>query len=298
MTDPRKDGLKAGKGFPAAWLAHVDELLALPGPSRQYALVIFAFNLNWFFVIDPPFAEKTFLSVLETDSTTSADNEAVWAGFMWGARTPHRELYVRLKPLLLDKARQRQSQRRRHGEILSGILLAGWGSKGKDGKRLISNDEMRGVLLDSDDDFRSHTLWQLDRWSHDEKSNWPADLLTFLRDVWPKQKQARTPKISARLCDLALGQKEKYPEVAEAVTALVSKIESEHVFLPALHNEEGSKALEFPRHTLNLLYAVLPDDAWRWPYGAGALLNELEKVDPAIAKDPKFTDLQYRLNQL
>jgi hypothetical protein len=53
MNDPQKKGLKARKGFPAPWSTHVEELLGLAGDHRRYALVMFAFNLNWFFYIDP-----------------------------------------------------------------------------------------------------------------------------------------------------------------------------------------------------------------------------------------------------
>jgi hypothetical protein len=46
-------------------------------------------------------------------------------------------------------------------------------------------------------------IWHLDRWSQDSGSHWANDTLVFLREVWPRQIAAKTPRCSARLCELA-----------------------------------------------------------------------------------------------
>ena len=39
------------------------------------------------------------------DQTSSQDDvRAIWAGFMWGAKIPNSELFVKLKPHLLEMA--------------------------------------------------------------------------------------------------------------------------------------------------------------------------------------------------
>jgi len=115
---------------------------------------------------------------------------------------------MRLKPNLLAFANKRSLPRRGYGKVLAGIILAGWGSAHEEtGERFISNAEMHDVLLHTDDEFRSHILWQVEIWSETKENatgeKWSVMLPELLRDVWPRQKSAKTPKISARLCDLA-----------------------------------------------------------------------------------------------
>jgi hypothetical protein len=94
---------------------------------------------------------------------------------------------MRLKPYLLEIAKEGGLTRRGHGEALSGIVLAGWGTLADEGDdRCISNDELREVLLRTGDDFRSQALWHAERWStknDDEDNRWTSlvvELLTAL----------------------------------------------------------------------------------------------------------------------
>ncbi|NOX95819.1 MAG: hypothetical protein GXP04_12220 [Alphaproteobacteria bacterium] len=297
MTDDKKKGLNKRQIFPNAWLDRVKELISLPEFSRQYALTIFAFNLNWFFYIDPEFAESHLISVLENASASEFDKGAIWSGFFWGAQIPQAALYDRLKPMLLQMARRESPLNRRHGEILSGLLLSGWRSKGdSQSTTFISNEEFRAVLLNSTEEFRNHILWQLERWSSDQDTNWPEKIVEFLTDVWPKQKKARTPRVSARLCDLAFSQKRLFPEIAKLVAELVEGVENEHLYLPSIRDKEGANVRTHPKSTLDLLFAILPEDAARWPYGAAEIVRKLKDPEFGMDTDPKLIELLHRLN--
>jgi hypothetical protein len=75
------------KGFPFPWISRVDELLLLEGDLHRHALVMFAFNLEWFFAIDPVWTEKNLISVLEQEGE---DQKAVWAVFFGALNFPVR----------------------------------------------------------------------------------------------------------------------------------------------------------------------------------------------------------------
>ena len=82
MKDPQKEGMKAGKGFPLPWISRVDELLSLEEDLRRHALVMFAFNLNWFFAIDPGWTQKQIISVLDEEGNDqNADMGRLFLGF-------------------------------------------------------------------------------------------------------------------------------------------------------------------------------------------------------------------------
>ena len=299
MTDPSiKNNLKPEKGYPKTWLVKVDQLLNLPENAHRYAMVIFAYNLSWFHYIDPRWTELRLIKILADETSDKKDKGAIWSGFMWGAKTPDVKLYPKLKPLLLMMAKERTSEGRRYVEILSGILLNGWRSNNSKDQRLVTHDELRNVLLKVDDDFRSHMLWQLGQWSKDEQSNWGKEVLVFLQKVWPKHKKVRTSKTSARLCDIALAQADNFPAISKQVSKLVSKIGNEHVFLPEMRKSKEDIASKYPEDFLNLLYAILPDQPDRWPYGADDALKYIEKAEPKLLNDPRLIELKSRLNDL
>ncbi|MEM8772999.1 MAG: SIR2 family protein [Pseudomonadota bacterium] len=297
MTDPRKNDLKAGKGYPKSWLEEVRKLLALPSPSREYALVIFSYNLSWFYLIDPKFSEEIFLSVLD-DPTKTLDQDAIWAGFFAGARLPGETLYKKIKPHIIKMAKREAPQLRREAQTLSGILLAGWGSKTKNGKRLVTDKELKSALLNANEDFRGQSLWHLTRWSGENKKGWAPQIIPFLENVWPKERKVRSKIMSTRLCELAFSQQAQFPKIVDAILPLISRVEGDNMFLPALRDPDGANIKNHPDSVLTLLYAVLPEDASRWPYNARQVLGQIEETKPELARNPKMMELRARLSEV
>jgi SIR2-like domain len=295
MNDPKKEGLKAGKGFPVQWTNRVEELLDLPGDNRRYALVMFAFNLNWFFYVDPTWTENNFLSVLENDDN---DKEALWEGFFWAAKVPDKKLYFRLKPSLLNLVLSNHAVSRREINVLSGILLAGWGRiYGKTGKRFITNKEMRNILLNADDDFRGQIIRHLERWSSGrENDDWRNKLPIFFAEVWPRHKKARSPRISAKLCDLVFSDDAIFSIVADTILPLLTRVETDGFFLPHLRDTKSEIIEKFPEKMLALLWAVLPENATKWPYRIGDVLPKIEEALPSLQKDSRLIELNRRWN--
>lgn len=305
MTDTIKDNLNLAERYPNSWLSKVNQLLNLPNDSHRYTMVIFAYNLSWFYSIDPVWTEERLLKIIQDNNADMNDKDAIWAGFMWGARIPNSQLYVKLRPHFLEMAKERGSKRKRHIEVLSALLLSGWGSNDDNNQRFISDEELHSVILEADDNFRSHILWHLSRWSKSNENDWNNNIVKFLQNVWPKHKKVRTSKTSARLCEIAFTQKDNFPVISKQVAQLVSKIGNEHVHIPAIrkagNNEQevgDNLVFDYPEDYLNLLYAILPDQPERWPYGASNVLKHLEKADPKLLNDPRLIELKSRLNDL
>ena len=294
FDDPRTDGMKAGVGLPPEWLRFASELLSLPDDLRRHALVIFAHNLDWFYRVDPNWTEANLLCALRSDED---DRGAFWSGFLWGSRVPNQELYKLLKPSLLTLAKEEESlSRRGYGSVLAGIILAGWGERHEQtNEQIISNDDLRDVLLHASDEFRSDILWQAETWSeaeaNGESEKWTRRLIELLREVWPRQKSARTPTVSARLCDIALSNEERFGELIGAVMPLITAVDSGHLALHKLQAED-SIVDAYPAEILALLYAALPDDVAAWPYGIDAALNRIGEADSSLRMDERLLELK------
>jgi hypothetical protein len=295
MNDPKIDGLKAGYKFPSSWTNRVEELLGLRGDHRRYALVMFTHNLNWFYAIDPAWTENNLLPTLDRDDE---DQAAFWDGFLWGGKCPNEPLYLRLKPHLLVFSRTMKVDRSRLDQVLSAILLAGWGSKSKNtGERLITSEEMRNIILHADDEFRGQMIWYLEKWAGNEaKRIWTKNLPVFFTEAWPRQKQTKSPKMSAKLCDLAFTNKAIFAAIAEIILPLVTNIDEDGVFLPHLRKTKDEVVGKYPEKVLALLWAVLPLNAAKWPYGVDEILTIIGDAKPSLLKDKHLIELKRRWN--
>ena len=286
FRNSQTNGMKMDGDFPLEHLEYADELLALPGDLRRYALAIFTYRINWFYTNNREWSEDNLLSALDS---SGLDREAFWGGSL--AYTPCQELFMRLKTHLLQLAREDGQTRREYRQGLSSIILSGWGSfiEGTS-NRCVSNEELRDVLVQTDDEFRSHVLHAMRRSCTEERTRdkWTLLLPEFLRDVWPRQRKANSPAMSASLFDLAFCKEELFPELVETILPLLTK--AEHLHLPLSENI----AKKHPRQTLDLLYAVLPDNILYWPFGIEDILASIVKADPTLKTNEKFLELKRR----
>jgi hypothetical protein len=279
FNDSRINGLTQAGGFPDEWLAYVEKLLSLDGDLRRYAIVIFSHNINWFYFYDPNWTENNLLSTLDKNNVD--DQNAFWSGFFWSAKVPNQKLYMLMKPSLLAIAKKRNLIKYGYCNILSGMILA-------------------DALLNADEDFRSHFLWQVERHSeineNDTGEEWSKMLLELLRDVWPRQKSVKTPTMSAKLFSLTFSNAKCFPEIAEIILPLLTTIDSDHMILPNLRKSKDNIVDLYPHQTLALLHAVLPENVIAWPYNIGVTLHRISEADSSLNSEKRLIELKRKWN--
>ncbi|WP_213978896.1 SIR2 family protein [Sphingomonas sp. dw_22] len=292
LDDPMKRDRIVGGGFPDQWTTRADQLLALPGDRRRHALVMLGAHYNWFFNVDPAWTERALLPSINADD---ADGDALWDGIFWSARMPSHALFERIKPGLLARAKAGET-RRKNNEVIASMLLGGWGgdAAAAEPERLLTDTELREVLIHADDELRGQFLWHLGHWSNNTQTRWPERLVPFLRTVWPKQRALKNPSVSARLVDLALGSGNQMPAVVSVILPRLvpARSTSMHMVL-ATSNATPHPAHEHPAALLDLLWAVLGEDAQQWPYKIEDTLALLSE-DPVVGSDPRLSELRRR----
>ena len=292
MKDPTKNGLAPGAGYPVHWIARLDQLLDLPGDMRRHTLVMISFQLPWLFAIDPAWTERQLLPAAEN---SGPDGDAFWDGVLWAAQMPSRELFARLKAGLIARASQPHAHRD-HSDIMAGLLLGAWG--GAEGAaepvRLISDIELREVLIEGDDQLRGQIIWHLEHWLAGDKGRWYRHVIPFLNQVWPKQRALHTPSLSARLTDFALASGDLMPAVIELILPRLVPIRMGSLRMLLLKDgSEDYQVQRYPRATLDLLWAVLTEDPLFWPYKIEDVLDYLATV-PETSGDPRLSELRRR----
>lgn len=292
MKDPSTKGLDLGQGFPEAWTRKQEQLLALPGDMLRHALVMLGFQLTWLFAIAPAWTTQHLLPFVADDGD---DGDAIWDGLLWAARPPSRALFDYIKPGLLARAMS-PMRRRAEANVIAGFLLVGWGGDPDAGppEQLITNAELREILVESDDDLRSQILWHLEHWSADLEGKWRARLLSFLTDVWPNHRAVRTPEMSTRLADLALASGDLFPQVVDAILPRLVPVRQGMMRGFMLKEEqENHPARAYPKAMLDLLWAILAEDASLWPYKIEDVIEWLAD-NPETRADTRLSELRRR----
>lgn len=293
FKDPAKMAFEPCAGLPDNWQRRLKQLLNLPGDHRPHAIVMISPNLNWLFQTDPNWTQAQLVSLSGGEGD---DSMAFWAGYFWRARKPPRPLYLRLKPGFIALARQ-TGKRRNDANALAGLLLAGWGDDegALDSERLITNVEMREILIHADNDLRTQVLWYLERWTLEPESRWGDRVVPFLTQVWPRQRDVRTAPVSARLADLALAIPDRFPEIVEAILPKLVPANGASLRISSVLTGESSNTIarSHPQALLNLLWAILTEDPVAWPYGVDKLFSQLTE-SAETQNDPRLAELRRR----
>jgi hypothetical protein len=156
---------KKGERLSPRWKALIDGLLALPGDQPRYAKAILAYQLEWLHHIDPDWAFANLVSALS--SQVNDDRQALLSGILWRGQIPNDDqLFVAIKPHLLDLVADSQIERRGYTQSLSGMLLNAWiRTRYKKSRKLLTDQEFNLIILGSNDRLRTTFLWQMDWWS-------------------------------------------------------------------------------------------------------------------------------------
>jgi hypothetical protein len=245
-------------------------------------------QLSWLFSIDPTWTERRVLPIAQD---SGSDGDAFWEGLAWGCRIPQPELFSRLKTGLLALA-VKDGRRRPPNNFIAATLLRGWGDVANTGQ-LIGDSDLREVLMCSDDSLRMQMIHLLERWSAGPASPMRSRIIPFFRAVWPKQRALRTSAISARLVDVAFASGELMPDIVKLILPRLTPVRLP--FFRRLLNlsDTNHPALDFPRETLDLLCAVLPDDTRTWPHNIREVLDSLAKA-PETSVDARLSELRRR----
>lgn len=289
---PGKNDLLVGQGLPKAWSEMVVPLLALPGDLRRHAIVICSHQLSWFYAIDPVWTRAHLLSILDGES--EEDRQALWAGFLWGGNAEGHEFFTSLKPYLLRMASSHRLERRGQTAAVSGLLVSAWTLTDDDGKRWVTDDELRFLLIDSNDEIRTQVLWQAERRASKNRKKWAPLLIDLLRNVWPRHLAAKSGIVSAHLCNIAFSDVEHFAELSAVILPLLTKVDSDRLSLPDLRRSAGGIIDKHPRETLAILHTVLPEKVSAWPYGIDETLARLAEADAALRHDERLIELRHR----
>ncbi|MCJ2070580.1 SIR2 family protein [Methylobacterium sp. J-030] len=289
VKDPSVTGRKINDELPSLWLSRLDDLLSLTGDQRRYVLALLGQQINWLFQVAPAWVKGRLIEAL---LDAGADGEAIWEGMSFPGGVRSKELATFIKASLLSRSILPQDLRPRTS-FLAQMLLGGWGADEK-GDRLLSSEDLREVLIQTDDKLRVALLWQLERWISDKAGPWRARTLLFFTKVWPKQRALHTSHLSGHLANFVLASGDLMPNLLEVILPRLVPIRDTPLRFEGTFGSEGEhSAVTYPAATLDLLWAVLGEDVSTWPHQVEQAFELLAQA-PETASDARLAELRRR----
>ncbi|MCX5615601.1 hypothetical protein NQF87_01200 [Bombella sp. TMW 2.2559] len=160
---------------------------------------------------------------------------------------------------------------------------------------------MKTLLLNVDEHVRVFILKQAQQWADERykisRKEWKK-LLPKLLELWPRQLRTRSPAVSAALCEVALFSGDQIPTLFEIIPRHLCKV-NQHCFIDTTSWKFKSGTIRKYSHEIaDILYRILPENPYDWPYGMSDIIKILEEENKNINKNEKFTTLKRYLSTL
>ena len=118
----------------------------------------------------------------------------------------------------------------------------------------------------------------------------------FLTEVWPRHIKAKSPRITARLVDLAFSEVTTFPDIADIIMPLIAKSDRGNLWLPNPMESEANVVDKCPEKVLALLSAVLLEDVETWPCDIEDVLERIGSAGLSLVEDSRLVELKRRWN--
>jgi len=299
LEKPFKQNL-SDEYFYKEWLALIESLLKLPDISRQYVLVILFSKIDWFFPINKDWTQKHLLPIFH--SRKSIDRDAAWSGFFQTNDLPRPEIFSVIKDDLFTINKTRPYFYLKYIDRYAGLILALWSkTDNATGVRCITDEELRGLLLKSDDNLRTKILKQIEIWisgltTYNSSDEWKSRLPEFF-STWPKQIDAWSPKVSTGFFNLLIWSGEQFPFLLKSMIHHLNKIydigqlKLDDMITP----DFGNRIIpDYPKELLELLFTVLPNDTRQRPFKIAEILQKIIEADSSLKRDARYIELKRR----
>ncbi|WP_419835398.1 SIR2 family protein [Endozoicomonas atrinae] len=277
------------KQLPEWWVQAASSLLSLKHNISALSIAVFTQRLSWFYYVSPEWTRTHLFSVL---TGTHVDNRnAFWCGFLTNPQASNK-LLSELKPALYEVAVN--AQFRKHGydsRNISGLILLEWRACQEQVSEPGNNQELKELLLQVDEHLAADFLINIESWCNDDEygSEWQSLAIAFFKEVWPRQKCMRTPKLSASLFELIFSSKTLFETLYSIILPKLSGVERLYISHLTHLNEIFSN---FPYEALEVFHKILPSDVYNWPFDMADTIKALLDSDGSIKHAPKMIELK------
>lgn len=284
--------LEKGNGIPDAFKARIMRLLTMPGEGRDHAITILAHDVSWLYYLD---SEWVMNQIIPWFSFDHPDAEPAWNGYIWGVENTSQDIRVVLKPYLLELFPRiyTWSWDDYPAEIATQhiVALAVFRGDKPDG---LNKKETRQCLRNMNDNNRRDAVFHLGQIGKSSESGWSAHVIPFIRWVWPKEHGFRTSSLVSSWVSILDDTGDNFPAVLSVVRRFLVPVEGDRLKLYRFSREIGEErplTVKYPDTVLELLDAVVPNNADDLPYELEQILKLVVENDTSLVSDRRYLRL-------
>lgn len=258
----------------------------------RYGRVLLASNLIALFRVDREWTEEYLLPLFDWSNPIEA--KAVWEGFLWSPRL-YEPLLLAFKAHFLNTANhyvEHENQRRRYVGFLTNVAV--------NSTDVFSHEELRNVFDDLPQDALESSavyLFQmLDAAGEQREEYWKNRIVPFWNNVWPKNNELITPRISESLAKLAIVSGSEFPKALNLLRDWFNTSINDLIYVVYLLCER-KLCEEFPAEVLEFLGTVVDSNSELISSYLEQCLDEIVLGNPNLSQEPQFIELKRLLSK-
>ncbi|MGN7937302.1 anti-phage defense-associated sirtuin Dsr1 [Pseudomonas sp. 22447] len=257
----------------------------------RHARVILGSHLIALFRVDSEWTTRQLLPLLNWD-LDPVEAKGVWEGFLWSPRL-YAPLLEAFKTEFLQTTRH-YDELGEHSQQFAGFFTYA----AIDPIESYSVDELRTALhaLPTEGlDEAAQALSQALEGAADQREEyWENRILPFWKEIWPKDRDRKTVRISESLARLTLAAGERFPSAVDAVADWLCPVEHPYFIVSTLKKSTFCK--RFPAAALKLLSLIIDDNRWVIKE-LRECLKSMSDSEPGLINDPRYQRLQDQSRQ-
>lgn len=297
MNDSKLQTISEGDRLDGRWIGAADVLIETSGQRRSIIIEHLAKNLAFFYRYEKSWTEENLLIYFDFDSDIHC-KQAGWLGF-FEAKSRTEEVLVRVKDGYIALVEEERPFVEENVSAAVNIALSAWSvgraSEGK-GQGLISDTELRRLLLISSEPFRVEILKQISRFIDNHGEKWIALYKVVIGKIWPLQIVATSPKVAALMLEAAFSDNEGFMEMTDVILPLLDDDARFASDLVLRMEEFPEISSTHPSRCIELISRLLPDDSERWPISLRNVLETIERAGIDVETEQYIKKLRGRLN--
>ncbi len=278
-----RSSLKDGQGLPDTLRSVFTELCDVQVSSFRHGRVLLASRVITLFRVDGDWATKHLLPLFDW---SSSEARAAWSGFFWSPRL-YRLLMESIKGPFLDTASHYDTLDP-YGTQYAALLTSAALDRGDTfTKRELAEATKalpEGGLLHA----AEVVIDALEAAGERRTEFWRNRVLPYIRSIWPKEHDRKTPKISESLGGLCIAAGDAFPEALEELRHWLQPPQYLGDLMYRL--KESGLCGKFPDLSLDFL-GLVTGDGPLWEDELGKCLEQMRSADPQLEDDQRFRKL-------
>ena len=281
--------LEDDQGLPKAFKEIFVKICNTQESKFRHGRILLAAHAITLFRVDKDWATKYLLPLFEW-KTSPNEARCAWVGFLWAPRL-YKPFIHAVKEQILETPKhydKLDDNGKRFADFLTFLSL--------DPSDIFTTKELTNAIAQLPIDGlenSSQTLIRAIEGSRDQrKSYWQNRILPFLHNIWPKNIELKTTRISENFAHLCISASGAFPDALKILEHWLQPIQDSDYIIHLLC--EAKLCEKFPKNALSFLDLIIRDDVQWIPRQLEQCLDDIKMKDQKLGKDIRFlkiTDL-------